>query len=258
MIQQYKVAYYNDEAGADLASSKTIGQELDLKYVILRNINNRNILKIDDNILSEWKRNHLEIVGLHTDISLKEAITNEDLTRLHKKIYLLKPHLVRFGWNGEYDNHNTVSAIIDLSISLNFVPIIEYEHEHFKSPKFVNVDKWFALLEKSRRLKILFDPTQYVLRTKSDPVERIFLPLYHYVGMIDVRDHLIGVAPQIVGSGSIDWKTIFKKLDSDKYNGWLCLEPGLGMRYRDTNGRGEVFKLAYEAFTEGLNYVNKC
>lgn len=253
MIEQHKIAYYNDEAGADLASSKSIGQELNLKYVILRTINNRNILKTDDNILSEWKKNHLEIIGIHTNISLKDSFTKDDITQLHKKIYLLKPHLVRFGWNGEYDNHDTISAIIDLSISLNFVPLIEYEHEHFKSPKYVNADKWFSLLEKSRRLKILFDPTQYILRTSVDPVERIFTPLYNHIAMIDIRDHLIGVSPQVIGSGSIDWKTIFKKIQSDKYNGWLGLEPGLGMRYRNTNGRGEVFKLAYEAFKEGLS-----
>lgn len=254
MIEYYKLAYYNDEAGIDPASSKAIGSELGFCYTILRTVNNKSVIDLDDKRLIELKQeyNNIEIIGIHTPFTIREELSQSNFNNLHRKIFIMRPSFVRFGWNGENYNKDTINKIIDLSISLNFMPLIEYTHDHFTTPKYISVDAWLSLLDHSRRLKIQFDPVHYVYRMKIDPVIKIFIPLYQHIGLIDVRDYLIGVAPKMVGFGTIDWRTIFRHTHENKYNGWLGFEPNLGTRYNELTGRGEIFKSAYNVFKELL------
>lgn len=254
MIEQYKVTYYSDEAGIGFASSTFIANESQIRYVTLRNIDNQNILAANDDTIQFIKNNlsSLEIVGISTALDIRETLSDKEFNNLHKKIYAFKPSFVKFRWNGETYDKDTIARIVDLSITLNYTPLIEYEHDYYKTPKIINIDAWQELLNQSRKLKMAFDPVQYIFRHKVDPVKKFFEPLYDRIGLIDVGDYLIGVSPKMIGFGSIDWKTIFKQLDINKYDGWLCFEPNLGARYNDLVGRNNVFKAAYGAFVEFL------
>jgi hypothetical protein len=254
MIEQFKIAIYTDEVGVDSASSKLIAQEFDVNYVILRTINNNNILRHgDDEVRSIIKDLYpLQVIGISTDIKIEQDISDQDHMDLRKKLNIIKPHMVRFGWSGEKYSKETVDKIIDLSIASNFVPLVEYEHSHFKTPVLINVDLWEELLANSKRLRIQYDPVQYVYRINTDTVGSLFKPLFSSVHLIDVRDFLIGHSAKTLGFGSIDWSTVLSKAYFDKYTGWFGVEPGLGTRYNDLYGRSDVFRLAFKAFKELL------
>ena len=254
MIDKFKVAIYTDEAGVNLASSKLIIQELNVNYAILRTINNKSILKHEDDEVRSIIRELYPIqpIGISTDIKIEKELTEQDYMDLRRKLSIIKPHMVKFGWSGEKYSKDTINKIIDLSIANNFVPLIEYEHSHFKTPFLVNVGMWEEMLSNSKRLRVQYDPVEYIYRVNTDTVESLFKPLYSSIHMIDVRDFLIGYSAKVVGVGSVNWGAVFSKIDIDKYTGWLGIEPNLGVRYNDLYGRPEVFRLAFKAFKELL------
>ena len=254
MINLFKVAIYTDEAGSTLASSKSIISELNVPNVILRNVDNRNILKYDENKIRAILKEFLDftIAGLSTDVRIDDMLSDDQILDLRKKIYLIKPVYVRFGWSGEKYSTEFVSRIIEMSIESNFIPVIEYEHTHFNSPKIIKAQDWVGLLSLSKRLRVNFDPVQYLMRVRTDPIETVFVPLRNQVSVIDVRDYKIGVGAKAIGYGSIDWAALLKRLYSDKYNGWLAIKPSLGIMHGDTLGREMVFTHAFSNFRETL------
>jgi len=254
MINLFKVAIYTDEAGSTLASSKRIISDLQVHNVIFRNIDNKNILKYDEpkikTILKDF--DDFTIAGLSTDIRIDEMLSDEQILDLRKKLHLVRPVYVRFGWSGEKYSTELISKIIDMSIESNFTPVIEYEHTHFNNPKIIRAQDWVGLLSLSKRLKVNFDPVQYLMRVRTDPIETVFVPLRHQVSVVDVRDYKIGVGAKTIGFGSIDWSALLRRLYSDKYNGWLAIKPSLGIMHGDILGRELVFTHAFGNFKETL------
>lgn len=254
MINLFKIAIYTDEAGSTLASSKSVISDLNVRNIVLRNIDNKNILKYDESriktILKDF--NDFIVAGLSTDIRIDEIPSDAQILDLRKKIYLIKPAFVRFGWSGERYSSEFISRIIDMSIESNFTPVIEYEHTHFSTPRIIKSQDWVNILVLSKRLKINFDPVQYLMRVRTDPVETIFDPLRHQINVVDVRDYKIGVGVKSIGFGSVDWPALLKKLYSDKYSGWLAIKPTLGIMHGDVLGRESVFTHAFGNFKEIL------
>lgn len=223
---KYKTAIYSSELGEDLKKSKKILDQHAISHIVLKSKNQYPTISISDEDIKQHTDN-FDIIGIHTEKNIETIPDKEFYDGLYRLAYKIKPSFVIAPWNGDEFDYSSLQPFINLSIDLNFKPVIEYSHGMFGTPKIISADAWSALLATSKRLSILFDPVQYIFRMKSDPVENIFKPLYGSIFAIDVRDFLIGVGAQNIGFGSINWTGIMQKLDIDKYKGWLILEPSL-------------------------------
>ena len=255
-MQIDKLATYLEEAGDDPAlSCKTLISH-NIRYVALRNISNNNICKVNDqicqNIKSVTKSSGVSIVMVSSDLG---NVPSCDLMRIPKteidrvfhivdyfKVPFVTINVGTYTNNGENAINEWMAMITEKAISFNITPLLEITHGSslYKPENAINV------LRKFKRWKLLYDPTQFIIRQSQDPFVRHYTLLKNYIGAIDKHDFKIGKGHKPAGFGDAKIEATLK--DSiNTFKGWYFLEPSLGRRFGSALTKQETFKFAVEA-----------
>ena len=241
MIEELKIATTLAEADEDSASAISTLKTCDISNLMLT---------MDQSTIANVK--HIRDLATDNDIGIAgleyKDIWSVDYAQLKELSYMLKPKFVKFNWDSENYDENKINGLIDCSIYGNFIPQICLNGILVNNkPRNQSI---FDFMSISKRLSICFDPVEILMRYNIDVISEYFIPHFDKISNIVIRDYKVGVGNRPVGYGSINWNTIFSKLD--KYNGWLIFKPSLGTRYNDLVGRQQIFKAAYSSFAEVL------
>jgi sugar phosphate isomerase/epimerase len=111
------------------------------------------------------------------------------------------------------------------------------------------------LLNRFRRLNLLFDPAMLVVRTKANPFVKFWSLLKSRTTFIDIHDFKTGDAAKPAGFGDAQLDVLVADALMSNFSGWFCLEPGLGRRYGDATTKDKTFLRALDAFEALLQRI---
>jgi sugar phosphate isomerase/epimerase len=277
-----KLAAYTDEVfddpdkAGELLISKSI-TNVCLRRAWCRDISSMpdNAISILDNILIKHK---LSPILLHTDIGCvdpeKLLAEEQKFVRALQICKFLKCRSLRIGIgtsskpavdisstpqitpkfspspNGEIVQ-KWISIISGLSISYDIALVLEPENNSYYN----QAASIAMLLQKSRRLNLLFDPALLVIRSRINPFVKFWSLLKSRVSFIDIHDFKTGDSAKPAGLGDAQLDILVADAIASKFNGWFCLEPGLGNRYGNATTREKTFLRAFDAFESLLQRI---
>ena len=108
------------------------------------------------------------------------------------------------------------------------------------------------LLSRFKRIKLVYDPAQLVAQRKLDPFVKYWSLLKSSVAYIDVHDYQSGGSAKVAGYGDAQLDLTISDALATNFNGWYCIEPGLGKRHGTAQSKEDVFLRALTAFRELL------
>jgi len=277
-----KLAVYTDEVFDDpdkacelLAAKKIFG--VCLRRGWCREIYNMpdNAISILDGILS---KHGMQPVLLHTEIGCTDpnqlSAEEPKLVRAMQICKYLKCKAVRVGFGTSSKptvEPSSISQIVPkfstsqsteliqkwlatasgLSISYDVQLLFEPEaNSYYNQAASIAI-----LLNKFRRLNLLFDPAMLVMRTKSNPFVKFWSLLKSRTTFIDIHDFKTGDAAKPAGFGDAQLDVLVADALASNFSGWFCLEPGLGRRYGDATTKDKTFLRAFDAFEALLQRI---
>jgi sugar phosphate isomerase/epimerase len=255
-----KLAAYTDEIFDDPDKAGELLVSKGIINVCLRRAWCRDISTMPDNALSILndiliKRN-LQPVLLHTDIGCVEPLKllseETKITRAFQICKFLKCKALRVGLGIAAKDakeqpdivQKWLSIISALSISYDVALLFEPElNSYYSHPASIAV-----VLNKHRRINLLFDPAMLVLRSKTNPFVKFWSLLKSRVSFIDIHDFKSRDSARPAGVGDAQLDAIVSDALASDFKGWFCIEPGLGKRYGDATTKDKTFLRALEAF----------
>lgn len=263
-LENIKLAAYLDEAEDDpILACKVIASHK-LNYVVLRTAWGHNICQANDQACGKLKKslqdNNLSVVAIASDLGytshekLLETPTDK-IDRLFNLAAYFQVGMVRIGC-GTGKRTNAKSAIVDWCklisakcLHANLVPLFEISDDStIRNP--VELAELFST---NRRWKFWYDPAQLITKQNLDPFTKYWTLLKSVAGAIDVRDYKIGYGYKAAGYGDAKIDLTIKDGISGLYKGWYFLEPSLGRRHGQANGKSETFALAVSALENMLS-----
>ncbi len=255
-----KIAAYLDQAGEDpLSACKNLVKHK-ISHVALKRIWTNNVDSVSDNICQDLKKllvdydispilvaSNLGNVPANRLNHIKES----EIKRVFNLVSYFKTNYVRVFLGTKCNDDcsviidNWISRIIEYSVLFNVVPVYEVSPDSYY---FSHIDL-AKILNKYKKLKLLYDPAQFLLRQNMDLFVKYWLLLKDNISLFDVRDIKVGrgYKPAGLGDAKLDL-TIADSLDS--FSGWYILEPSLGRRYSNYVGKEEIFGIALKAFQD--------
>lgn len=246
-----KIATYLDEVAIDPKKACEVVTEAQVKHICLRTIWNHNIMHLNDEgckILRTYlQKYNLSVLMLATECGLNSIPNMATIERIFNICTYFKAGFIRFYATGLSDD--LIKIISEKSLSNNVVPIIEptYKHEPYKLDDIVN------FLNRNRRWRILYDPSQYIIKQAQKPFDKQYLKLDKYVSLIDIHDYKIGVGHKPAGFGDAQLKQTLEYCVNTRYAGWYIIEPSLGLKHGVAANKSETFLLALDAFKNLVN-----
>jgi len=98
-----------------------------------------------------------------------------------------------------------------------------------------------TLLKQHKRWSIIYDPAALVMHKRIDPFTKYWSLLKSRVSHIDIHDFQIGKSPRPPGHGDAKLDLTISDATNSNFNGWYCLEPGMGRRYGSIITKQGVF-----------------
>ena len=260
-----KLAVYTDEifddpdkAGELLASKKITG-------VCLRRGWCRDIYNMPDNAISILDgilhKHNLTPVLLHTEIGCinpnQLAAEEPKLVRAMQICKYLKCKAVRIGVGtmSDKDDNELIQKWLSTASGLSISYDIQLLFEPETNSSYNQAAAIAILLNKFRRLNLLFDPALLVMRAKTNPFVKFWSLLKSRITFIDVHDFKTGDATKPAGFGDAQLDVIVADALASNFSGWFCLEPGLGRRYGDATTKDKTFLRAFDAFEALLQRI---
>ncbi len=264
-LDSVKFAAYFDEAGDDPASSISTLSSNNIYYTILRNIyNDKPIVDLDDNnmksIRSQLIDSDISVVSLSTnlgcvDVNDIDSICDDEIIRVFNVAKFFKVESIKvYCGIGGYDAviiNRWMNRITDFSIQYNLVPVLEIDDKS----SLVNPDDAVTVLNKYRRWKLLYDPAQFLVNRKCDPISKYWRRLSKYVYAIDLRDFKTSRGPKPIGYGDTMILDTFKSALENNGNCWCFFEPSLGRRFSGSRTKSESFNQALEIFKNQIDGI---
>lgn len=265
-----KLAVYLDEAHDDPDKSGAIFSSNNINHVCLRRAWCRHISDMPDNAIaileSVLKKHNLIPIMLHTDIGcVKPYDLSKEKQRLVRALQICKYlncKSIRLGLCAQPSakqhtlTENTMAwaaTISQLSIDYNLLPIIETDQN---SIGFCDDPAAIMLfLNKFRRFSLLYDPGLLVSRIKCNPYIKFWSLLKPRIGFFDIHDVKNKDSSKPAGMGDAQLDITMSDALSCKFNGWFCLEPGLGARHGSATTKEKTFLCALDAFKSLLQRI---
>ena len=260
-----RLAAYLDEIHDDPDKAGELLTSKSISNVVLRRAWCRDIYSMPDNAIgildSILTKRGLTPVLLHTDIGCvkpENLVTEEPkLVRAMQICSYLKCRAIRIGIglipadhiNTVYPNHielihKWLSYASMLSLSYDRSLLLELDYScYYNQPASVTV-----LLNKFKRLGLIYDPALLVTRPRVDPFVKFWSLLKSKVGFIDIHDFKTGDSAKPAGFGDAQLDVLIADALVCKFAGWFCLEPNLGRRYGSATTKEETFLCALNAF----------
>jgi sugar phosphate isomerase/epimerase len=277
-----KLAAYTDEifddpdkAGELLASKK-------ITNVCLRRGWCRDIYNMPDNAISILdgilKKHGLTPILLHTEIGCVNpnqlALEEPKLIRAMQICKYLQCKAIRIGLGTSSKPTTEVSSISQITPRFNPSPDIESIHKWLSTASGLSIsydvqllfepetNSYYnqaaaiaILLNKFRRLNLLFDPALLVMRAKTNPFVKFWSLLKSRTTFVDIHDFKTGDAAKPAGFGDAQLDVLVADALASNFSGWFCLEPGLGRRYGDATTKDKTFLRALDAFEALLQRI---
>ena len=260
-----KLAAYTDEIYDDPDKSGELLVSKGITGVCLRRAWCRNIYDMPDNAIGILggilaKHNLLPIL-LHTDIGCvdpeKLAAEEPKLVRAMQICKFLKCKAVRIGFGTLNVNYNKehvqrwLTTASSLSVSYDMTLLCEPE----SNSTYYDAAAIAILLNKHRRISLLFDPALLVMRSKINPFVKYWSLLKSRTSFIDIHDFKSRDSAKPAGLGDAQLDIIVADALASKFAGWFCLEPGLGRRYGDATTKEKTFLHALDAWESLLQRI---
>jgi hypothetical protein len=261
-----KLAAYIDEVCDDPDKSCELLVSKNINNICLRRAWCRNIYNMPDNaigILNDILLKHkMTPILLHTDIGCVEPdklITEESkLVRAMHICKYLKCRSLRVGLGLSSNKENAsecvlqwVTTISALSISYDLSILLEPDINcYYRQAAPIAI-----LLNKFKRLRLLYDPALLVMQAKTDNFVKFWSLLKSKVSFIDIHDFKTGNSAKPAGYGDAQLDLLVADALSYNFPGWFCLEPGLGSRYGDIITKEKTFLCAFDAFESLLQRI---
>jgi hypothetical protein len=260
-----KLAAYMDEVCDDPDKSGELLTSKNITNVCLRRAWCRDISSMPDNaigilggILTKYK---LSPILLHTDIGCvePEKLSSEEpkLIRAMQICKFLKCKTICIGFgassvkpSGEYVQQ-WLAIASRLSINYDMIPLLEPNTNcYYDKPASLAI-----VLNKFKRVSLLFDPALFVIRSKTNPFIKFWSLLKSRVSFIDVHDFKSGDSAKPAGFGDAQLDILVADAIVSNFSGWFCLEPGLGRRYGEATTKEETFLRAFDAWEALLQRI---
>ena len=258
-------AAYPDQAGDTFLDGCRTLKNLGIKNVALRNYDNQPILLMSDaacqeclQILTEFGLNVMSICG---DAGNRHpTYIAGDKDKVKRSVVLanyFKAEYIRI-WPGKLGKntdvcwpklHSFLLEVDDAATKSGLKWCIEPNYSSYLSFKANRA----VILENMPDCKYVYDPVAMALGQKIN-AHNYYNEIAKNVVMIDLRDMVCGVGMCPVGQGEMDWKTVLPKV-KDK-NIIAVFDPSLGYRYKDVQGKAEIFKYAFDGYYAFLKSLN--
>ncbi len=233
------IAIYTDEVSDNFDEACKVISSLKVSNVVLRQYNGINICNVNQRqlpgIRDTLKKYNLKVACLATQLGKDQTVIDEAFAL---SVYF-ESRLVRFYHSKQ---PHWYKSIVEAAIAFNLTPILELEYTNNLEPTEV-----VQLLLEHKRVKLLFDPAQFIIIKNQNPFIRYYVLLQKWVECIDIRDFKIGHGFKPAGFGDSRLSDLLKQSASCK---WLFLEPSLGKVLGSATGKENTFKIAWEAFLE--------
>ena len=259
-----KIAAYLEDAGEDPLAACRVLQEVGIKNVVLRHVWTSNIKDLSDNgcaklrkILDDHGMTPVAIISTIGDVPATELghVSSEAFDRTFNLAAYFKAPMIGLTCGlqvpGKADQQisDWMYSIQQKSVALNLLPLVEITT---KSYLFNAVDV-VVVLNKFSRIKLLYDPTQLIIRQNIDPFVKYWTLLKGYVGAIDVCDYKIGRGYKPAGFGDTNIARTITDAIQSRFGGWFFFEPSLGRRHGTAYTKSDVFRSALSAFNRILS-----
>lgn len=261
-----KLAVYTDEVFDDPDKACELLATKKVDGVCLRRGWCRDIYNMPDNAISILggilNKHALAPILLHTEIGCispsQLAAEEPKLVRAMQIRKYLKCKATRIGIG-------TISAKDDNELIQRWLPTasglsISYDVQLLFEPEtnsYYNQAAAIAiLLNKSRRLNLLFDPALLVMRAKTNPFVKFWSLLKSRITFVDIHDFKTGDSAKPAGFGDAQLDVLVADALASNFSGWFCLEPGLGRRYGDATTKDQTFLRAFDAFETLLQRIS--
>jgi sugar phosphate isomerase/epimerase len=240
-----KLAVYLDELDFDTAAAAVAAAEIGITNVCVRQFWSTNVDIARDDLcqraLKLIKHHRLTVVAVISNhgrvFADKLRWPDPAVLRTLQVAEYLRASFVRFCCPHHTAADKVVAAkqlsgwldwVGDMAVTSHLQPLLEIEPDAIA----FEPDQIASLIAKHRPWQLLYDPAQFVLRRNQDQFGLYFNKLIDNTMAIDVRDHLVGVGPRVVGSGSCGWPQMATVLHRRGFSGWFFLEPAGGGKYQ--------------------------
>ena len=260
-----KLAAYTDEIFDDQDKAGELLASKKITSVCLRRGWCRDIYNMPDNAISILDgilhKHNLTPVLLHTEIGCinpnQLAAEEPKLVRAMQICKYLKCKAVRIGVGtmSDKDDNELIQKWLSTASGLSISYDVQLLFEPETNSSYNQAAAIAILLNKFRRLNLLFDPALLVMRAKTNPFVKFWSLLKSRITFIDVHDFKTGDATKPAGFGDAQLDVIVADALASNFSGWFCLEPGLGRRYGDATTKDKTFLRAFDAFEALLQRI---
>lgn len=262
-----KFAAYLDQAAEDPIKAAEAVAKFNISNVVLRRAWGKVIAQMADgpcgtikNILASYD---LKPILLCTEIGYQPADTlmhyESQLIRVINLCSFFGCSHIRLGIGQKSADPRSVivqeawmRTIDRKCLEANVVPCLEISYDHvLNSPAEIA-----SLLHKYKRWSIIYDPAVLIQKKRIDPFTRYWSLFRERVKFFDIHDHKVGLSPKLAGQGDAKLDLAMADAITSGYNGWYCLEHGMGRRVGNTSGLDNVFQLSVNAFDNLLKRLD--
>ena len=266
-FKDLKLAAYLNEAGDDPADAAAVLKKNGIKHVCLRRAWGRDIFRMTDDacglirdIIEENELKPVLLASTIGDVPIQNVIDHsDDLDRALMICDFLgcSSLQVSLGIASKSDmNHKYLDrwmkVVTNKCLSANIKPVFEIDYHHcVNSPAEIT-----QVLQKFGVWSILYDPAKLIAKRKIQPFTKYWSLLKGRVSHFDIHDYSPGAGPKPPGHGDAQIDLTLNDAVISGFDGWYCLEPGIGRRYNTINGKAAVFEYALEGFKALFNRLD--
>ena len=255
-----KIAAYLDSAGDTPEAACQTLQKCDINHVVIREVWTGNICNLSDstcqklkNIIDEYS---LSIPMIASDLGFVNCddlknVPSESIDRALFVAKYFKADYIRIfcGLKDASENKDSVgewmALISSRCASAGITPMLEMTSDF---PYSYNMPVLLELLNNNKYWRVLYDPTQLIVKRNIDPFDKCWKSIKNFVAAIDVNDYKIGHGFKTVGAGDSMIKQTINDSKTIKYNGWYFTEFNFGKRIFDGLNKQDMFKENYNQF----------
>ena len=276
-----KISGFSDEIAGDVKTQFEVLNKLGISYFEPRNVNGKNISTLNDDEVNEVKaameKYNIKVSSIGSPIG-KIKVTDdfdehfETFKRTVKTAKMLDAKYMRvfsfYHDGGEWTKEERAEVISRLKKMIEYAKEenIVLLHENEKDIYGDTCERCLDLMKElyCDNFKAVFDPANFV--QSGQETKSTFETLKPYIEYMHIKDALKDdtVVPSGMGEGNV--KYILKNLFDNGYDGFLSLEPHLGifpgsaallddkLKSLPEGGEG-TFTLAYNALVEILDEI---
>ncbi len=266
-FSKLKFAAYLEEANDDPIKSCQKIAAAGINAVCLRRIWSTNVCFLTDEAVSILKEsldsNELKVALVCSSIGNVVATSlDPELEHIDRAIQIcqfLGAKALRLSIGETVKSDKALSAterwmeaVSDITMKSDIMPVFELRHNYS-----INTPAGFAaLLQKFPRWSAVYDPAALIIHRNLDPFTKYWSLLKNRVSHVDLHDYKIGDGPRPPGHGDAKLDLLLSDAVSSGYNGWYCLEPGLGRRYGEIITKDNTFEHALKSFKALLERID--